>query len=127
MAARNPDRRLLDLNASRKARREAQKAKPKIVKLGTKQFELPGSMPMAAMFGFTELQNGDVEGFRTVLEAFFGDRTDDVIKAGLELDDLDEIMALYGEDHDPGKARRSAKSSSSTSTPSSSTSKPSTD
>lgn len=126
MAARNTDRRILDLNASRKARREAKKLKPLVVILGDEEYELPGSLPMSAMIAFTELSNGDTSGFGALLEAFFGDRADDAVKAGLELDDLYEIMERYTGEENPGKASGSAKSSSSTSRRSSSTSKRST-
>lgn len=108
--AAKPGKRI-DLNAAHKARAE-KRAAPPVVLLGDQEFTLPSSLPALAIVGLARTRqkdddgHGSTEGLEECFTALFGDRADEVLKLGLELDDLELIFEeAYGED--PGESSAS--------------------
>jgi hypothetical protein len=104
---KSPGRRV-DLNAAHKARREAGATEGPVVELGDLSFVLPVSLPASVPYGLSQMANGEAEGFGIAVKALFGDRVLEALAAGLEVEDLNEIAALYGED--PGNSSASGSS-----------------
>lgn len=90
--------RRVDLDAARKAREEAQ-GEPSVVVLGGREFTLPPSPPAAFLVGLGRLQKGDLSGTEEALQSLFGDQVDDILRLGLEIEDLGPIVnEAYGID-----------------------------
>jgi hypothetical protein len=88
--------RRVDLDAARAARLEQEGEAPVVV-LGGKEFTLPGRLPAKVLVGLAGVSKGDLSGFGDALDALFGDRTADALAAGLEIEDLDDIIeGAYG-------------------------------
>lgn len=99
----------VDLDAARKARDE-KAGDPPVVVLGGVAFTLPAACPALVVVGLARARNGDLDGIEEAIDGLFGDRTDEVLKLGLELEDFDVIFEqAYGED--PGEAEASESSS----------------
>lgn len=97
------NRRRLNLDESRKARQQ-KKGQGPVFELGGKEYELPASPPLAALVGFAEMQQAQASGnvnlasLATAIRSLFGDNTDTVLAAGVDVDDLGEILGLYGDE-----------------------------
>lgn len=96
------NRRKIDLDAARKARAElAPEDGLPVVTLGGVEFELPAKLPAAVIVGLARARRRDMAGFEDALVGLFGDRVDEVLRLGLELDDFDAIIeGAYGADDD---------------------------
>jgi hypothetical protein len=100
------NRRKLNLDESRKARAEKQGEGPEFV-LGGKTFALPAKAPAAVFVGIGEAQEGNLRSFALAVRMLFGDKTDEVLAAGLDQDDLSDLLKLYNEDDDEGESAAS--------------------
>jgi hypothetical protein len=88
--------RRIDLDAARKARAET--AEPPVVELGGQEFTLPAGLPAIVAVGLARARRGALDGVEEAFEGLFGDRADEAMRLGLELDDLDVILEqAYGE------------------------------
>lgn len=125
------NRRKIDLDAARRAQAELTPGQdPPVVTIGGKDYVLPVKMPAAVIVGLARARRRDVGGFEEALRALFGPATpdeavaagalpekhapadlekidlvrirlDEILSAGLELDDLDLIIeGAYGDEED---------------------------
>lgn len=121
------NKRTLNLDEARKARAETQGPAP-VVTVDGVDYILPKSPPAIAFVALAEVQAGDMTQVKPALAALFGDENiDALLAAGLDLDDLGDILDLYdlgGEGL--GEASASGGSSSNGSARSRRASKPST-
>lgn len=100
------DARRVNLDHARKARAELQ-GDPPSVTLGGVDFTLPRACPASVLVGLAHVRSGDLDGFEEALAALFGeDHVAEVLRLGLELEDIDLIIeGAYGDD--PGEASAS--------------------
>lgn len=101
------ERKRIDLDAARRARQE-EKGDPVEVAFAGEVFELPPSLPAVVLIGVARLQHGAMDGFEDLLIGLFGERSDEVARLGLDLDDI-ELVIEQG--YDLGESPASAKSS----------------
>lgn len=125
------NRRKIDLDAARRAKAElTPEQDPPVVTIGGKEYVLPVKMPAAVIVGLARARRRDVGGFEEALRSLFGPATpeeaiaagelsekhapadlekldlvkirlDEILAAGLELDDLDLIIeGAYGDEDD---------------------------
>lgn len=86
----------IDLDAVRKAREEKQ-GDPHELVLGGKSFSVPAAAPAAFLVGLGRLQRGDMGGLEEALAALFPDDLAEILKLGLDLQDLEPLVAgVYG-------------------------------
>ena len=87
--------------------------------MGGKEFTLPPGLPALVLVALARTQGGDDEAgskeeklqeLYDCFEALFGDRTDEIMRLGLQVEDLELIMdEAYGEG--PGESSASESSS----------------
>lgn len=84
-----------DLDALRRARREATGVAPVVV-LGATDYTLPVALPAAVLVGIGDVQAGRLSGLRDAIGALFGEtNVEAVLAAGFEIDDFNPILDLY--------------------------------
>lgn len=87
----------LDLNAAHRARREQTGSAPHLLTLGKAVFELPVSPPAAVLLAVGRLQKGELYALEDALAALFGERLNEALAEGFQLEDLEPIFGdLYG-------------------------------
>lgn len=98
------NRRKIDLDAARRARAElTPDEEPPVVTLGGKEFELPIKLPAAVIVGLARVRRREMDGMEDALGGLFGDRLNEVLALGLELDDFDAIIeGAYGDQDEEG-------------------------
>ena len=81
----------LDLDKVHAASREANGEAPTVT-LGGKTYTLPVKMPLAVAIAAAE------QDLRLMVEALFGDDDAETVAKQLDVDDLEDLAALYGVD-----------------------------
>lgn len=89
-------RRIVDLDAARKARAEVKTEDAPMVKLHGREYILPSALPAIVLVGIGRLQLGEFSGFTDMIEALFHEDAGDILKLGLDLTDIEDIVAVYG-------------------------------
>jgi len=97
---------VIDLDAARAARREADKKGP-VIRLEGVEYELAVEMPIGVLDGFRQLTQADTApaALSTIAEALLGEHYEALSMAGLSVDDLnvliEGILSEYGVDNPP--------------------------
>lgn len=101
-----PAGRSYNIDEARRARNEKAETPPPFITIGGKNYNMPRSMPVMLLVGLAQLEriekdaDGNIDlaaldGFDDIFSGLFGDNVTEVLRAGLEIEDLEGILGLY--------------------------------